>query len=262
MRHMPKEIPWCKTIGDGPDHVIALHGWFADHRAYASIFDILDTDRFTYAFPDIRGYGRSRAMAGDYTIGEVAQDALALADHLGWDKFHIIGHSMGGKAAQKVAIDGGSRVKSAVALTPVPAPAMPVDEATFHFFSEVCRSDDTALALIGDSVGQRLTATWMKRLLAGARETARPEAFRAYMQSFIRDDLSAGSAAVTCRILALAGEHDNGVRKEMVAEVFPQLFPNAEVTVEVLSNAGHYPMDEIPVYLVTRIEQFLQAPAA
>ncbi|MBN8938146.1 MAG: alpha/beta hydrolase [Rhizobiales bacterium] len=259
---MPKEIPWCKTIGAGSDHVMALHGWFGDHRAYESLFDILDTDRFTYVFPDIRGYGRSRDIAGDYAIGEVARDALALADHLGWDAFHIIGHSMGGKAAQKVAIDGGGRIKSAVALTPVPAPAMPVDEATFGFFSGVCRSDETALALIGDSVGQRLTATWMKRLLAGARETARPEAFEAYMRSFIRDDLSAGSAGVTCPMLVLAGEHDNGVRKEMVAEVFPQLFPNARLTVEILANAGHYPMDEIPVYLVTRIEQFLTAASA
>ena len=259
---MPTEILACRTIGSGSDHVIALHGWFGDHRAYAPIFDSLDTDRFTYAFPDFRGYGGSREIAGNYTIGEVARDVLALADHLGWDRFHIIGHSMGGKAAQKVAIDGGPRILSAVALTPVPAPAMPVDEATYNFFAGVCTSDDTALALIGDSVGQRLSATWLKRLLAGARETARPEAFRGYMNSFIRDDLSAGSAAVTCPILALAGEHDNGVRKEMVAEVFPQLFPNARLTVEVLANSGHYPMDEIPVYLVTRVEAFLQAASA
>lgn len=259
---MPNETLWCRTIGNGPDHVMALHGWFADHRAYASMFDILDTERFTYAFPDFRGYGRSRDMAGDYTIGEVARDALALADHLGWDAFHVIGHSMGGKAAQKIAIDGGGRIRSAVALTPVPAPAMPVDDATYDFFAGVCASDDTALALIGDSVGQRLSTTWMRRVLAGARETARPEAFRAYMNSFIRDDLSAGSATVTCPVLALAGEHDNGVRKEMVAEVFPQLFPKARLTVEVLANAGHYPMDEIPVYLVTRIEAFLRAASA
>ncbi|MDH7797526.1 pimeloyl-ACP methyl ester carboxylesterase [Beijerinckia sp. GAS462] len=254
-------VVWHTTIGHGPERVIALHGWFGDHRAYAALFDSLDVERFTYAFVDYRGYGHSRDLAGAYSIEQVARDALALADHLGWKTFHVIGHSMGGKAAQKVAIDGGSRIKSLVAITPVPAPAMPVDDATLGFFSGVCDSDETALALIGGSVGDRLSKVWMRHLLAGARATAKPEAFRSYMQSFIHDDLSARAETVTIPILALAGEHDNGVRAEIVQAVFPHLFSNADVTVEILKNSGHYPMDEIPVYLTTRIEAFLLAAA-
>jgi pimeloyl-ACP methyl ester carboxylesterase len=86
--------------------------------------------------------GRSRDIAGDFTIEEVAQDAIATADHLGWDDFHIIGHSMGGKAAQKVAIDGGARIKSTIAVTPVPAPPMLVDSDTF-ISSPVCATAAT-----------------------------------------------------------------------------------------------------------------------
>lgn len=257
----PSSVLGHKIIGHGPERVIALHGWFGDHRAYAALFDMLDTERFTYAFVDYRGYGQSRDLPGPYTIGQVAQDAIALADHLGWDRFHVIGHSMGGKAAQKVAIDGGARIKSAVAITPVPAPAMPVDEATFGFFSGVCDSDDTAKALIGGSVGDRLSPVWIAHLLAGARATSKPEAFRGYMQSFIRDDLSAGADTVRAPMLALAGEHDNGVRAEIVQAVFPQVFPNAALTVEVLRNSGHYPMDESSVYLITRIEDFMRKAA-
>lgn len=250
-------LPWHKIVGSGPQRVIALHGWFGDHRAYAPIFDLLDAERFTFAFPDARGYGQSRELLGEYTIAEMARDVLSLADQLRWDVFHIIGHSMGGKAAQKVAIDGGDRVASMIAITPVPAPAMPVDEDTFNFFASVCDDEKSALALIGESVGNRLSNTWMSNLLAAARATASPQAFRGYMRSFIRDDLSGGAASVNMPILALAGEHDNGVRKEIVAQVFPQMFSGSKVTVEVLANSGHYPMEEIPIYLATRIEKFL-----
>src|SRR6266852_5380416 len=118
-----------KKIGNGPIKVAVIPGWFGDHRAFETMFDFLDVKRFTYAFVDIRGYGNSRDEAGDYTMTEIAADTIALADTLGWSNFHVVGHSMGGKAAQKVAMDGGNRVSSIVAITPVPAYAMPADDA-------------------------------------------------------------------------------------------------------------------------------------
>ena len=141
---------WHKTIGTGPIKAVVIHGWFSDHRIFTPIFDALDTGRHSYAFFDIRGYGRSRDVAGAFTIGEVAADAIALADRLGWSDFHVIGHSMGGKAAQKVAMDAPARVKSVVAVTPVPAAALPFDDDLFGVFTKACEDDSTALAVIGE----------------------------------------------------------------------------------------------------------------
>src|SRR5260370_988728 len=117
-----------RQIGDGDAKVAVIHGWLGDHGAFEPMFDHLDVKRFTYAFVDIRGYGNSRNAVGDYTMAEIAADTIALADTLGWGNFHVVGHSLGGKAAQKVATDAGKRANSVVRITPVPAYAMPADD--------------------------------------------------------------------------------------------------------------------------------------
>ena len=48
------------TIGDGPERVIVLHDWRGDHRNYDPMVPYLDTEAFTYALTDLRGYGLSR----------------------------------------------------------------------------------------------------------------------------------------------------------------------------------------------------------
>lgn len=46
---------------------------------------------------DFAGHGKSsHRQTEDYSIWRYAEDAVHVADRLGWDKHAVIGHSMGG----------------------------------------------------------------------------------------------------------------------------------------------------------------------
>jgi pimeloyl-ACP methyl ester carboxylesterase len=61
-------------MGNGDTRVIALHGWFGDHSAFAPIWPHLDLSRFSYAFVDYRGYGGARTFGGEYTMQAISGD--------------------------------------------------------------------------------------------------------------------------------------------------------------------------------------------
>lgn len=63
---------------------------------------------------DVRGHGASGAPPGDYRIEQLGNDALALADALGIDRFAFCGVSLGGMIGQWLAAHAGGRVTAAV----------------------------------------------------------------------------------------------------------------------------------------------------
>lgn len=63
---------------------------------------------------DNRGAGRSSVppRKSRYTTTVMAADAMALMDHLGWRKAHVVGHSMGSMVAAKLGAAAPERVAS------------------------------------------------------------------------------------------------------------------------------------------------------
>lgn len=241
--------------GRGAEGVIVCHGWFGDSQVFDPMLPWLDSDAYTYAFVDYRGYGKSRTMTGKYTVDEIASDVLALADSLGWKRFHIIGHSMGGKVVQRVALNAPDRVKSGIPVTPVPAGGTGFDDETYALFAGAPDSDDKRFGITDFSVSGRLTPKWVQSIVKASRETSTVEAYRGYLPSWAREDFSEEAKGLKTPMRVIVGEFDPKLNPEVMGQTFLAWYPNAEL--HVLGNCGHYPMQEAPVRLATVIEEFL-----
>ena len=103
---------YYQVHGDGEPLVLIQgfggghEGWFFQTRAFKRYFKVIVFDN--------RGIGRSDKSPEPYTIRTMADDVIGLLDHLGIEKAHILGMSLGGMVAQEVGINYGSRVNKLV----------------------------------------------------------------------------------------------------------------------------------------------------
>jgi pimeloyl-ACP methyl ester carboxylesterase len=85
-----------------PPPLILVAGLASDSQSWASVLPTLAAERQVLVY-DNRGCGRSQPQATANSIALMADDCLALADHLGLERFDLLGHSMGGLIALEVA---------------------------------------------------------------------------------------------------------------------------------------------------------------
>ncbi len=70
--------------------------------------------RHTVVTFDHRGTGATPGTADEYTTRLFAADAIGLLEELGVDRAHVLGHSMGGRVAQWMALDAPERVATLI----------------------------------------------------------------------------------------------------------------------------------------------------
>jgi pimeloyl-ACP methyl ester carboxylesterase len=99
-----------EVVGQGPP-VLLIQGVGVIGAGWRPQIDALG-DRYTLCTFDNRGIGRSSTRARPTNIEQMAADALALLDQLGWERAHVVGHSMGGLIAEQLGLDAPSRVAS------------------------------------------------------------------------------------------------------------------------------------------------------
>ena len=128
-------------MGGTGDAVLLLHGFPQTHAMWGYIAPML-AQGYRVICPDLRGYGASHKPAdvGDYSFREMARDPIALMDHLGIDRFHVVGHDRGGRTAHRMALDIPQRIKSITVMDIVPTHLLLADltadvaRAYYHWF--------------------------------------------------------------------------------------------------------------------------------
>ena len=244
------------SIGSGDRHVLAVHGWFGSAQGWGSLPEFLDRSTYTYAFMDLRGYGGRQEVAGEFTMEEAAADAITLAGELGWDRFSVIGHSMGAKVAHQMLLQAPDRVDKLVGLNPVPANAVPMDEQGWELFSGAAANAGNRAAIIDFTTGSKLTATFINHVVRHSLENSNQAAFAAYLHAWAKTDFSGKVQPDTSTpVKVIVGVNDPALSADVMEKTWLVCFPEAEMT--ILPDAGHYPMFESPVSLATSIEEFL-----
>lgn len=103
------EINLCYNARGAGQPLILIIGFASTQTSFFGLARVLAKHYRVVTF-DNRGVGGSDKPAGPYSISMMAGDTIGLMDHLGIEKAHIMGGSMGGMIAQEMAIDHPQRV--------------------------------------------------------------------------------------------------------------------------------------------------------
>jgi pimeloyl-ACP methyl ester carboxylesterase len=243
------------VVGSGPRTVLLTHGWFGSAAGWGPFVDYLDRDLARWVFTDVRGFGDRRGEDGDQSLDETARDLLAVADELGAERFTLVGHSMGGAAVQRVLAVAPQRVEGLVGVSPVGAMPTPFDDDGRSLFWGAAESRDNRFGIIDFTTGNRNTPVFVNAIVDWSLEHSDEDAFARVLEAWAGADFADEVRGSELPVLVAVGEHDPALGAETVTQTWLPLYPKARL--EVMGNAGHYPMFEAPVNLATLVNGFV-----
>ncbi|MEB3022612.1 MULTISPECIES: 3-oxoadipate enol-lactonase [Mycolicibacter] len=193
---------------DGPV-VLLSNSLGSTHRMWDAQIGALQ-ERFRVVRYDTRGHGGSPVPAGPYTIDDLADDAVALLDRLGVQRAHLVGLSLGGMTAMRVAARNPERVERMAVLCT--GAQLPPADAWTERAATVRANDSSSVAA---AVVQRwFTAEYLAahpdvRSESEAMVAATPaEGYAGCCEVIAAMDLRADLASITAPTLAIAGADD------------------------------------------------------
>jgi pimeloyl-ACP methyl ester carboxylesterase len=128
--------------GEGGRPLLLVHGFTGAKEDFGDWVDAFAEAGWWVVVPDLRGHGATEHPHGEdaYSLATFADDLLDLADQLGWDRFALLGHSMGGMIAQDLVLRRPERVERLVLLDTHHGPIDGLEPETVQLGVEILRS--------------------------------------------------------------------------------------------------------------------------
>jgi pimeloyl-ACP methyl ester carboxylesterase len=263
-----------EVAGDAGPLVVLAHGMGDSREAYRFVVPALVAAGHRVATVDLRGCGESSVGWASYTRTDVANDLLALVDHLGGPAV-LVGHSFSGGAATIAAAKAPSSVTALVELAPFTRKQQFSlgDLRVARFRRGMARLLGTALF---GSTGQWKSyleiaypgpkpADWdarLDRIEAMLREPGRMKAAQLMGRS-APVDAGAELGNVRCPVLVVEGDLDpDWASPQAEGEAIVAALPPGLGRLEMIPGAGHYPHVQFPAQVVTLVLSFLDSVRA
>lgn len=161
-----------RTYGEqGGEPVLLIHAFASQSASWANTAEALAGQGFQVIAPDLRGHGRSD-WTPTYALADFEDDLSALLDALGLGAINLIGHSLGGHLALKLATRQPERIRRLV-IEAAPVPPRDIADATAMAAAQDGAAWRRALRLLG--VGRLLRLMLLRQFDVRAARTVLPE---------------------------------------------------------------------------------------
>ena len=209
------DLHYTDSGGDG-EPVALAHGYLMTHRLWDRLVPELADAGYRVVRWDWRGQGQSAVTAGGYDPWALASDALDLMTRLGIERFHVVGHSMGGYASYRMALKAPGRVGSLVQIGTAAGDEDPEKGREYTVLLWALRLLGYGPVLgrvlpilygpgyLDDPARQAGVAEQVRRI----KTNGRTGVFRAGRGIFDRDSVEGRLAEITAPTLVVTGEHD------------------------------------------------------
>lgn len=132
-------------VGAGEPALVLVHGFTGFRQDFAGVLEALAPLGRTLA-PDLRGHGESShtGRPEDYTLERLTADLLAFLRAAGISRCDLLGHSMGGMLALRLALSHPERIHSLILMDTSARALEGVDESLLELAERVIREGGMA----------------------------------------------------------------------------------------------------------------------
>lgn len=247
--------------------IVLLHGFLASRTVWRHVAPVL-AERATVVTVDLRGHGASgRTSRSGYTIDALVADAVGWIEQEATSPVDLVGHSLGGVTAMRVAIERPNLVRSLVVVDSSPAPTSPPPRWLGPLVGLLPPAARAGLVgVLARVLARRLppppagSVPAAERLDALRTDLRRLDgaAFRGFLAELGRyDDLTPGLRTLGVPTSVIVGERDDGLRD--AADRLAATVPGAELT--VIAGGSHSPFDDDPAAWLAAVARHLDRVA-